>query len=236
MSEQHEAELVHCLAAVKERIRVACEQAGRDPAEVTLVGVSKTKPLADLQVAVAAGLNDLGENYVQEAVDKIGQWQGSVPVWHFIGPIQSNKTRQIAEHFDWVHSVDRLKIARRLSEQRPEEMAPLKVLVQVNISDDPAKAGVPVAEVAELVGAMAELPGLEVRGIMAIPALDLSEDELRRQFLQLKSLSDTLTSDHPGCSAISMGMSADFEMAIACGATHVRVGSAIFGARPAPPN
>lgn len=234
MSEQHDAELAQRLAAVNERIRLACEQAGREPGEVTLVGVSKTKPLSDLQAAVAAGLSDLGENYVQEAVDKISQWQGPAPQWHFIGPIQSNKTRQIAEHFDWVHSVDRLKIARRLSEQRPQEMAPLKVLVQVNISDDPAKAGVPVAEVADLVGAMAKLPGLKVCGIMAIPALDLNVDELRRQFLQLKSLSDTLTSQHPGCRVISMGMSADFELAIACGATHVRVGSAIFGARPQP--
>lgn len=236
MSEQHEAELAQRLAAVKERIRVACEQAGRDPAEVTLVGVSKTKPLADLQVAVAAGLNDLGENYVQEAVDKISQWQGPAPTWHFIGPIQSNKTRQIAEHFDWVHSVDRLKIARRLSEQRPEEKAPLKTLVQVNVSDDPAKAGVHVAEVADLIQAMSELPNMDVCGIMAIPALDLPESELRRQFLQLKSLSDTLTSENPDCHVISMGMSADFELAIACGATHVRVGSAIFGARSTAPN
>lgn len=236
MSEQHEAELAQHLAAVKERIRVACEQAGRDPAEVTLVGVSKTKPLADLQVAVAAGLNDLGENYVQEAVDKISQWQGPAPIWHFIGPIQSNKTRQIAEHFDWVHSVDRLKIARRLSEQRPEGKPPLKVLVQVNVSDDPAKAGVHVAEVSGLIQEMAELPKLDVCGIMAIPALDLPENELRRQFLQLKSLSDTLTSENPDCRVISMGMSADFELAIACGATHVRVGSAIFGARSASPN
>jgi pyridoxal phosphate enzyme (YggS family) len=232
---QQETALAQRLAAVNERIRRACMQASRDPAEVTLIGVSKTKPLADLQQAVAAGLADLGENYVQEAVDKIRQWQGPAPTWHFIGPVQSNKTRLIAEHFDWVHSVDRLKIARRLSEQRPQTMAPLKVLVQVNISEDPAKAGVATGDVAALIDAMAALPNLEVRGLMAIPALDLDEATLRAQFLQLKSLSDTLINHHPGCDALSMGMSADFELAIACGATHVRVGSAIFGARPTRP-
>ncbi|MHA7879782.1 MAG: YggS family pyridoxal phosphate-dependent enzyme [Saccharospirillum sp.] len=232
---QQETVLAQRLAAVNERIRRACVQAGRDPAGVTLVGVSKTKPLADLQQAVAAGLADLGENYVQEAVDKISQWQGPAPTWHFIGPVQSNKTRPIAEHFDWVHSVDRLKIARRLSEQRPPGRAPLKVLVQVNISEDSAKAGVAADEVMALIDAMAALPNLEVRGLMAIPALDLDEATLKRQFLQLKSLSDTLITRHAGCDAISMGMSADFELAIACGATHVRVGSAIFGARPTRP-
>ncbi len=219
------------LADVKARIAAACARSGRTPEEITLVAVSKTWPLTDLETAVAAGATDLGENYVQEAVDKITQWQGPAPVWHFIGPLQSNKTRQVAELFDWVHSVDRLKIARRLSEQRPADKGPLSVCIQVNISDDPAKAGVAPAEAGALLEDMAGLENLKVAGLMAIPALDLDESTLRQQYEELKTLRDTLITRYPECKALSMGMSGDFELAIECGATHVRVGSALFGQR-----
>lgn len=219
------------LANVKARIAAACARSGRAPEEITLVAVSKTWPLADLETAVAAGVRDLGENYVQEAVDKIIQWQGPTPVWHFIGPLQSNKTRQVAELFDWVHSVDRLKIARRLSEQRPADKGPLSVCIQVNISDDPAKAGVAPADVAALLVGMDGLENLTVAGLMAIPAVDLDDATLRQQYEELKTLRDTLITTYPQCRALSMGMSGDFELAIECGATHVRVGSALFGQR-----
>jgi pyridoxal phosphate enzyme (YggS family) len=219
------------LTDVQARIASACSRGGRSPEEITLVAVSKTWPLADLQTAVAAGITDLGENYVQEAVDKVTQWQGPAPVWHFIGPLQSNKTRQVAELFDWVHSVDRLKIARRLSEQRPASMPPLSICVQVNISQDPAKSGVAPADVAPLLADLAELANLKVAGLMAIPALDLDDATLREQYSELKRLRDTLITDYPDCQSLSMGMSGDFELAIECGATHIRVGSALFGQR-----
>ncbi|MEP4547715.1 MAG: YggS family pyridoxal phosphate-dependent enzyme [Saccharospirillum sp.] len=219
------------LAKVKARIAAACARSDRPPEEITLVAVSKTWPLADLEAAMAAGATDLGENYVQEAVDKITHWQGPAPVWHFIGPLQSNKTRQVAELFDWVHSVDRLKIARRLSEQRPPDKEPLSVCIQVNISDDPAKAGVAPGNVAGLLSDMAGLENLTVAGLMAIPAVDLAESTLRQQYSELKTLRDTLITRYPDCKALSMGMSGDFELAIECGATHVRVGSALFGQR-----
>ncbi|MEX0622721.1 YggS family pyridoxal phosphate-dependent enzyme [Saccharospirillum sp.] len=219
------------LADVNARIAAACNRSGRSPKEITLVAVSKTWPLADLETAVAAGARDLGENYVQEAVDKITQWQGPAPIWHFIGPLQSNKTRQVAELFDWVHSVDRLKIARRLSEQRPAEKGPLSVCIQVNISNDPAKAGVAPADVEHLLADMSGLDNLTVTGLMAIPALDLDDITLRQQYSELKTLRDTLITTYPDCKSLSMGMSGDFELAIENGATHVRVGSALFGQR-----
>ncbi|PTY38787.1 YggS family pyridoxal phosphate enzyme [Saccharospirillum sp. MSK14-1] len=219
------------LANVNKRIQAACDRVGRSPDDVTLVAVSKTWPLTDLQAAVAAGVTDLGENYVQEAVDKVQQWQGPAPVWHFIGPLQSNKTRPVAEHFDWVHSIDRLKIAQRLADQRPDHLPPLNVCIQINISQDPAKAGIAAEALPSFADQIRALPRLRLGGIMAITAADLNESELRRQFKELKSLSDTLIQQHPDATVLSMGMSADFEVAIECGATHVRVGSAIFGQR-----
>lgn len=224
-------QLADRLASVNNRIAAACARVGRSPDDVTLVGVSKTWPLVDLQAAVAAGVTELGENYVQEAVDKVQQWQGPAPVWHFIGPLQSNKTRLVAEHFDWVQSIDRLKIAQRLSDQRPEGMPPLNICIQINISQDPAKAGIAATDLLSFADQLGALPRLRLGGIMAITAADLSETELRRQFDELKSLSDTLIQKHPDASVLSMGMSADFETAIECGATHVRVGSALFGQR-----
>ena len=230
-SDTHANAIADNLASVKARIRSACERAGRSADDVTLVAVSKTWPLADLQAAVHAGATDLGENYVQEAVDKVDAWSGPRPVWHFIGPLQSNKTRAIAERFDWVQTIDRLKIARRLSDQRPASMPPLNVCLQVNISRDPAKSGVTPDEVADLARSVSDLPRLRLAGLMTIPALDLPEAELKARFLQLKSVRDTLITQFPDCQALSMGMSQDFEIAIECGATHVRVGSAIFGQR-----
>lgn len=230
-SETHPIDIEQNLNDVHSRIQKACEHAGRVPDSVTLIAVSKTWPLADLQAAVDAGATDLGENYVQEAVDKFDAWEGPHPVWHFIGPLQSNKSRLIAERFDWVQTVDRVKIARRLSEQRPESRPTLNVCIQVNISQDPAKSGVAPEDVRELADEIASLPRLRLAGVMAIPALDLPEAELKAQFLQLKSLRDTLITNFPDCQALSIGMSQDFEIAIACGATHVRVGSAIFGQR-----
>ena len=226
-----QSQLADRLASVQQRIAAACSRVGRSPDDITLVGVSKTWPLADLQAAVAAGVTELGENYVQEAVDKVQQWQGPAPVWHFIGPLQSNKTRLVAEHFDWVQSIDRLKIAQRLAEQRPEQLPPLNVCIQINISQDPAKAGIATTELLSFADQISALPRLRLGGIMAITAADLSDTELRRQFDELKSLSDTLIQKHPAASVLSMGMSADFETAIECGATHVRVGSALFGQR-----
>lgn len=229
--ENHANTIADNLATVRRRIEAACQRSGRSPEDVTLVAVSKTWPVGDLQTAVAAGATELGENYVQEAVEKFDAWQGPKPVWHFIGPLQSNKTRAIAERFDWVETVDRLKIARRLSEQRPEALPALKVCLQVNISDDPAKSGVAPSEAEALAIEVSRLPRLELVGLMTIPALDLDDAELRRQFTELKSLRDTLINIVPSCRALSMGMSQDFEIAIECGATHVRVGSAIFGQR-----
>ena len=219
------------LTSVNKRINAACARVGRSADEITLVAVSKTWPLADLQAAVAAGVTELGENYVQEAVDKVQQWQGPAPVWHFIGPLQSNKTRLVAEHFDWVQSVDRLKIAQRLSDQRPEHLPALNICIQINISQDLAKAGIAAADLLTFADQLSALPRLRLGGIMAITAADLSDTELRRQFNELKSLSDTLIQQHPDAGILSMGMSADFETAIECGATHVRVGSALFGQR-----
>ncbi|MFC3701835.1 YggS family pyridoxal phosphate-dependent enzyme [Reinekea marina] len=220
------------LKAVNERIIASAGASGRPIHEVRLLAVSKTKPLEQLEQAYQAGQRHFAENYAQEAVEKRTSWPHSGCEWHFIGPLQSNKTRAIAEHYDWVHTVDRFKIAKRLNDQRPSKRAPLKVLIQVNISNDPAKSGVLTEEVYALAKQLLTLPALEFKGLMTITAANLSKDDLKAQFLQLKSLRDTLIQDFSSCTELSMGMSADFELAIECGATMVRVGSEIFGARP----
>lgn len=224
------------LTSVKARIQSACLEAGRDPESVTLLAVSKTKPLADILEAYEAGQRDFGENYAQETIEKCQQSILADIQWHFIGPLQSNKTRPIAESVDWVHTIDRLKIAQRLSDQRPSSMAPLKVLIQVNISDDPAKAGVTPSQVGRLAEQIAALPNLEIKGLMTITAAGLNETELASQFRELKNLQTTLIKRYSSCTEVSMGMSNDFELAIACGATMVRIGSDIFGARAPKPN
>ena len=222
------------IANVRERIRRAAEAAGRPPEAITLLAVSKTRPASAIRDAWAAGLKDIGENYLQEALDKMAELSDLPLHWHFIGPIQSNKTRPIAEHFDWVHSVDRLKIAQRLSDQRPEHLPPLNVCLQVNISAEDSKSGVSLAELPELAAAVAALPRIRLRGLMAIPDPDQPESELRLSFRKLAGTLKNLKQDHPDAGpldTLSMGMSDDLELAIAEGATWVRVGTALFGAR-----
>jgi PLP dependent protein len=215
------------------RIGAACAAAGRPVQSVTLLAVSKTVGPAAVREAFVCGQRRFGENYVQEGVDKIAalaDLRGQIE-WHLIGPLQSNKTRVVAEQFDWVHSVDRLKLAQRLSEQRPAGLPPLQVCLQVNISGEASKSGVAPAEVAALAHAVAALPRLRLRGLMAIPepAADLAAQRLPHRALH--GLLDALRADGLALDTLSMGMSADLEAAIAEGATIVRVGTALFGAR-----
>ncbi|MEH6671830.1 YggS family pyridoxal phosphate-dependent enzyme [Halopseudomonas sp.] len=219
------------IANVRERIARSAATAARDPAEITLIAVSKTRPASAIRDAWAAGLRDFGENYLQEALEKIETLSELPLTWHFIGPIQSNKTRPIAEHFDWVHGVDRLKIAQRLSEQRPEHLAPLNICLQVNISREPSKSGVLPEDVAELAEAVAALPRLKLRGLMAIPA-PAEDSEGRRQ--PLRELRECLQSLPMPLDTLSMGMSDDLGEAVQEGATLVRVGTALFGEREKP--
>ena len=220
--------------AVRERITQAALQTGRPTLSVKLLAVSKTFP-ADAVAAVAAlGQRDFGENYVQEGVDKIVALKSVAGlVWHCIGPLQSNKTRPVAEHFDWVHSVDRLKIAQRLSEQRPAHLPPLQVCMQVNIDGGPTKAGVLPAEALALAQAVAVLPRLVLRGLMTIPDAVDGFDAQVALHAQAKRLFDELQAalGLPHFDTLSMGMSADLEAAIQAGSTMVRVGTAVFGAR-----
>ncbi|APX91702.1 YggS family pyridoxal phosphate enzyme [Halomonas sp. 1513] len=223
------------LEAARLRLARALDAAGRPPGAAELLAVSKTKPATLIRAAYARGQRAFGENYLQEALDK----QQSLAdlddiVWHFIGPLQSNKTRQVAEHFSWVHSVDRAKIARRLSEQRPEPLPPLDICLQVNVSDEPTKAGVSLAALPALAEAVMALPRLRLRGLMAIPAPCDDPQRQREPFARLREALDDLKARHPEAplDALSMGMSDDLEAAVAEGATLVRLGTAIFGQRP----
>lgn len=219
------------LKTIREDIAAACQRAGRGADSVTLLAVSKTRTALELAALADQGQRDFGENYLQEALDKMDALAGRDLVWHFIGPIQSNKTRDIAARFDWVHSVDRLKIARRLSEQRPEGLPPLNVCIQVNVDDEESKSGVPLADAAELAAGVAALPNLALRGLMAIPRAD-SDDASRGAFRQLAMTLSQLRNTMPGLDTLSMGMSADYGVAIEEGATVVRLGTALFGPRP----
>lgn len=221
------------LARTRERIATAAQQAGRDPAGITLVAVSKTKPAALVAEALDAGQRDFGENYLQDALAKIETLAAREPLWHFIGNIQSNKTRDIASNFAWAHAIDRFKIARRLSDQRPDDIAPLNVCIQVNIDGDASKSGIAPEAAAELADQIAALDNVTLRGLMAIPAPADDVDAQRRPFAALRELMDQLNARGHTLDTLSMGMSADLEAAIAEGATHVRVGTAIFGARGA---
>jgi pyridoxal phosphate enzyme (YggS family) len=220
------------LQAVKSRIATACAAAGRDPRDIVLVAVSKTFPAADVRAARAAGQREFGENQAQEAIAKIRALADLDLAWHFIGPVQSNKTRPIAECFAWVHSIDRLKIAERLSAQRPEGMPPLQACIQVNVSGEATKSGVAPGDAAALARAVAALPRLRLRGLMTIPEPTAEVALQRRRFEALRELKDRLVADGLALDTLSMGMSDDLEAAIAAGSTIVRVGSAIFGARP----
>ena len=226
-----EAQLKHNIATVLERVRLAESKYQRISHSCELLAVSKTRPFEDLQRAYDLGLRAFGENYLQEALDKIQALEALDISWHFIGPIQSNKTRAIAENFHWVHSVERLKIARRLSEQRPEGLPPLNICLQVNISGEDSKSGAKPEELPALVAAVSELPRLKLRGLMAIPAPCPDPDLQRAPFARLKALLDQLQLDNPALDTLSMGMSSDLEAAIAEGATLVRVGTDIFGPR-----
>jgi pyridoxal phosphate enzyme (YggS family) len=227
------------LQQVRERIERAARAAGRDPGLVALVAVSKTFGADRIGQALAAGQHRFGENYVQEAVGKIDQIARTEPgrsvEWHFIGPIQSNKTRELAERFDWVQSVERLKIAQRLSQQRPADRPPLQVLLQVNISGESTKHGVAPRELPELARQVARLPGLRLRGLMAVPEATQEAARQRASFATMRELLQRLRQDAGTAGAdldtLSMGMSDDLEAAIAEGSTMVRVGTAIFGAR-----
>ncbi|HRH16088.1 MAG TPA: YggS family pyridoxal phosphate-dependent enzyme [Aquabacterium sp.] len=226
----------HALQQVNKRIQQACLTNHRPTDAVTLLAVSKTFGSDDVRAALDCGQHRFGENYVQEALDKI-QALGDVRAqleWHLIGPLQSNKTRPVAEQFDWVQSVDRLKIAQRLSEQRPEHLPPLNVLLQVNTSGEDSKSGVAPAEVAALARAVSALPRLRLRGLMALPAPTPDEASQLAAHRGLKALFDNLVATGLSLDTLSMGMSADLEAAIAEGATLVRVGTAIFGGRPKP--
>lgn len=221
------------LQAVRHRIAAAAHACGRDPAGISLLAVSKTKPDADILAAAAAGQRAFGENYVQEGCDKAERLAASGHAfdWHFIGPIQSNKTRPVATWFDWVHAIDREKIARRLSEQRPSDKVPLCICIQVNVSGEASKSGVAPADVAALADAVARLPRLKLRGLMAIP--EPTDDVVlqRQRFARLRQVLEELNAAGHDLDTLSMGMSQDLEAAIAEGATIVRIGSALFGAR-----
>ncbi len=214
------------------RVRECEDRYGRASGSVQLLAVSKTRPAADLREAYACGQRHFGENYLQDALDKIDVLADLPLCWHFIGPVQSNKTRPIAEHFDWVHSVDRVKVARRLSEQRPAGKAPLNICLQVNISDELSKSGISVEEAPTVVRAIADLPGVTLRGLMAIPRAGMSVTEQRETFARLAHLKQALLPLAPDLDTLSMGMSDDMEAAIAEGATMVRIGTALFGSRP----
>jgi len=222
----------HNLQQLRQRIRAAATQCGRDPEEVTLLAVSKTKPASAVEEAIEAGQLAFGENYVQEGVEKIEALTAHPQVeWHFIGPLQSNKSRLVAEHFAWCHTVDRLKIAQRLNDQRPDALPPLNVLIQVNISDENSKSGIMLEDLPELAQQVAALPRLQLRGLMAIPA---PESDYARQLAVCQRMADAfrqLKQRYPDVDTLSLGMSDDMEAAIAAGSTMVRIGTAIFGAR-----
>lgn len=219
------------LQAVQARISKAAAAVGRSPESVRLLAVSKTWPLSCVVDAAEAGQRAFGENYVQEGIDKIAAISGRNLEWHFIGPLQSNKTKPVAEHFDWVHSIERLKIAERLSAQRPAYLSPLQVCVQVNVSGEASKSGCAPGDSLALCRAVAALPGLQLRGLMAIP--EPVDDPLaqRLPFRQLRQLSEQIRAAGLPLDTLSMGMSHDLEAAVAEGATIVRIGTAIFGER-----
>lgn len=226
--------IAQALAHTRERISGACARAGRSPQGVTLLAVSKTRPVEDVRAALAAGQRDFGENYVQEGLAKIESLRDAAPDlrWHLIGPLQSNKTRDVAAAFDWVHSVDRLRVAQRLSDQRPPNLPPLQVCLQVNVSGEDSKSGVNPHELPELARAVMALPRLRLRGLMSIPAPAQGLQAQREPHAALRRLFEALKAQGVSMDTLSMGMSDDLEAAVMEGSTMVRVGTAIFGARP----
>jgi pyridoxal phosphate enzyme (YggS family) len=223
--------LTHHVNHVRSRIRTAAVAAGRDPESITLVAVTKAKSAESVRLAATAGVTDFGENYLQEALPKMAQLGDLKLKWHFIGGIQSNKTRAIAERFDWVQSVDRFSVARRLSEQRPFHSTPLNVCIQVALVPEPSKGGVAPDELAALAAAIAGLPRLKLRGLMCVPPPQPNAAAERALFASLRRALEDLNAGGLELDTLSMGMSGDFESAIAAGATLVRIGTALFGAR-----
>jgi pyridoxal phosphate enzyme (YggS family) len=236
-------EIRKSLASVQIRIRTACNRFNRDPTQISLLAVSKTKPISMIESALRLGQTDFGENYLQDALEKIAAFKDQEnlsslthkPIWHYIGAIQSNKTRPIAEHFDWVHTVSSSKVARRLSDQRPSNLAPLKIMLQVNIDNEPTKFGIKPEELHELISVIAPLPGVSLRGLMAIPAPSTTLESQRLPFQALRELKEDCRSHFPNelkCfDHLSMGMTGDLDAAVAEGTTWLRIGTAIFGAR-----
>ncbi len=228
----------NALAHLRTRIDAAVHAAGRDPSSVELIAVSKTVPAASVLEALRAGQFAFGENYAQEGVDKIATVDAALtagnrrPTWHFIGPIQSNKTRLIATHFDWVHGIDRPKIAERLSAQRDPARGALDVLIEINLDGEASKSGVEPHAAVDLARVVAALPNLCWRGLMTVPAPRGEGAAQRTVFAKLRTLAETLRDAGLPCEHLSMGMSADFEAAIAEGATMIRIGTALFGTRP----
>lgn len=217
---------------VRNRIALTAQNCGRSPQEITLLAVSKTKPADAIAKAIATGQREFGENYVQEGVEKVQHFANHHDlVWHFIGPLQSNKSRLVAEHFDWCHTIDRLKIAQRLSEKRPENMAPLNILIQINISGEDSKSGIILESLPELAKTINALPNLVLRGLMAIPAPESDFERQMAIFHQMEQAFIELKTQYPRVDTLSMGMTDDMEAAISCGSTLVRIGTAIFGAR-----
>ncbi len=220
------------IAQVQNSIKQSAIDCGRDPKIITLLAVSKTKPVTDIEAAYQCGQRDFGENYLQEAEQKITALQNKEIIWHYIGPIQSNKTRKITALFDWVHSVDRLKIARRLNENHPENKAPLNILLQVNIDNEPSKSGVQLDEIQSLAQQIESMSRLKLRGLMAIPAIHKNPEKQHEPFARMHQALTQLQQSYPDCDTLSMGMSGDMQAAIAEGSTLVRIGTAIFGSRP----
>lgn len=227
--------LAENLAAVKARIHTAAQNSVRSSADIQLIAVSKTKPVEDIRAAYDAGQRDFGENYLQDALPKIEALNESVinnkAKWHFIGPIQSNKTRQIAEYFDWVQSIDRVKIAKRLNDQRPNDMNPLNVCIQINLDEEVSKSGVSFHDAKVLASQIIQMPKLCLRGLMFIPAPQPNEDSRLTSCQRACAIFDALKNDYPQMDTLSLGMSADLEQAIAAGSTMVRIGTDIFGQR-----
>ncbi|MDF7671448.1 YggS family pyridoxal phosphate-dependent enzyme [Orbaceae bacterium ESL0721] len=220
---------------VKNSIQETAEKYNRDSKAIELIAVSKTKPVSQIAEAIEAGQLAFGENYVQEGIEKVHYFQQTNPnnklIWHFIGPLQSNKCKQVAENFDWMHTVDRLKIAQRLNDNRPAHKGKLNILIQINISQEESKAGIKPEQLPELAAQIMQLPNLTLRGLMAIPEIENDFEKQLATFRKMDQLLQDLKQYYPELDTLSMGMSNDMSAAIAAGSTMVRIGSAIFGAR-----
>lgn len=216
---------------IQDLLASACIAADREPASVQLLAVSKKKPASDVLALAEAGQRDFGENFVQEGLDKISETGRDDLTWHMIGHLQSNKTRDVAEHFDWVHTIDRAKIARRLSDQRPHYAKDLNVCIQVNVDNEPGKSGVSTSDLRSLAEEIAGLPRLKLRGLMCLPAIREDPAEQRKPFAELRESLEALRESGLDLDTLSMGMTADYAAAIQEGATIVRIGTALFGAR-----